>query len=226
MKTASKSKSGSKSHSIILPKDPNDGVYTYCHSERTFSLTFDDGPGALTSEILDILLANNIKATFFVIGSNVTGREHLLMRAYNEGHTIAAHSWSHRDYTTMTKAEMIADLRKTKQAIKNCIGHRPRYFRPPFGAYNELVVKTVTDAGYKFVHWNLDSEDWKLAGSSTDVLVAHFKNQIKDADHATSSWIALFHDQYHVTAEALQKIIDYVKSKHYTFITMDECCPA
>ena len=206
--------------------DPR-GVYSSCNIKGTIVLTFDDGPWSTTPRILDILLANNIKATFFVIGQNIQGNEALILRAHNEGHIIASHSWSHPDFTTLTNAQIAQELIKTESAIYSIIGASPKYFRPPYGAIDDRVIDQVVSRGYKMIMWNLDSNDWVVASSRKGTganVYSNIESRIEPyQDISQKGWIILEYDTYSVTADSLQAVIDYGNYKGYSFKTTPEC---
>ncbi|KAJ3416438.1 Endoglucanase [Chytridiales sp. JEL 0842] len=116
-----------------------------CSTMGTFTFTFDDGPSNVTPEVLDILLANNIKATFFVSPAQLTpDLTAIIRRAVKEGHTIGAHSFSHKDVTTLSDPEMFADLTVGHIKIVEATGGiAPNLFRFPYGNYNKRISKTT-----------------------------------------------------------------------------------
>jgi peptidoglycan/xylan/chitin deacetylase (PgdA/CDA1 family) len=214
--------------------DPNEnpwydprGVYSSCNIKGSLVLSFDDGPGAATLSILDTLKANNIKVTFFVIGSNIAGNESLLQRAYADGHTIGAHTWTHPDLTTLSSAQIISEMTKTSDEIFRVIGVRPKYMRPPYGNINSFVIDVVTGMGYKMILWNLDTLDWQISdqGGSAKQVSDAFVTYMSPYSSlvATKGWISLDHDLYQITAQALQTIINYVNGQGYVYRKINDC---
>lgn len=104
---------------------------TQCTDKNAWGLTYDDGPSASTPLILDFLKKNNIKATFFVVGSRITEQPAILKRAYAEGHQIGIHTWSHMNISAHTPQDLIMELKWSIKIINDTIGVVPRYFRPP-----------------------------------------------------------------------------------------------
>ena len=214
---------------VDFPEDPwfdQRGLYSSCPIKGSFALTFDDGPDILTGAILDILALNGIKATFFVTARSIAGNEFVLKRAFDEGHQIAAHSYSHADYTTMSRDEIIEDMNATSAAILNVIGRSVKFFRPPFGAYSDLVIDTVTGLGYKIILWNLDSVDFEVTnfgGSANDVYTKFYQPIQRWPNTSEKGWIALQHDQNQVSVDALQDVINLVRARGFVFRTINEC---
>ena len=202
------------------------GLFSSCDIKGTFMLSFDDGPGLYTEQILDTLKEFGIKATFFVVGRHITGRESTLLRAYQEGHLIASHTHTHPDLTTLTVDEIIDEMNQTAEAIKQVIGVYPKYMRPPYGAQNELVVSTLIGLGYKIILWNLDSKDWEvyLSSGSAQDLVSKFETELDSyPDILQKGIFALQHDLYQVTADSLSDIIADIKQRNYRFVKVNEC---
>ena len=140
-------------------------------SDKTIYLTFDDGPSYLTNQILDILKSENVVATFFVIGRSIDNYTDTVKRAYDEGHQIALHSFSH-DYKYIYSADenYFDDLNKIKTKVYNITGNNSRIIRLPGGSsntvskkYNEGIVTRITNKlnenDYYYFDWNVDSGD-------------------------------------------------------------------
>lgn len=96
-------------------------------------MTYDDGPGYYTSDLLHYLDEQKLKSTFFVVGSRVISFPSILQAEYMAQHQIAVHTWSHPALTTLSNDEIIAELGWTKKAIKDVLGVTPNMMRPPFG---------------------------------------------------------------------------------------------
>ena len=102
--------------------------------EKAVALTFDDGPDPIhTPRILNILEENNIKATFFLIGSKIETYPELVKRIYEEGHIIGNHTFSTPSYTLWNSNKIYEDIRKTNDIIYKITGKFPFFFRPPSG---------------------------------------------------------------------------------------------
>lgn len=194
-------------------------------------LTFDDGPSASgsTSKILDVLKNNNVKATFFVTGR---GPDSLIKRAYEEGHTIALHTYTHvyEDIYSSING-YFNDLDKIKNRVKKITGEDVMITRFPGGSNNavsnsnmmEKIRIEVINRGYSYFDWNVDASDaYKCAKSSVkDKKTCVYNNVVTTLSKKRAN-IVLMHDTKSYTAEALDSIIKYGKNNGYTFDVLTE----
>ena len=125
-------------------------------------LTFDDGPHrTATPDILDTLAKRGVEATFFVTGEMTAALPGTVRRISAEGHRIGNHSWSHPELTTLDRAQVGAQLRRTNEVIEQVTGDTPSEWRPPYGATNGLVEAAAQDVGLEsMVLWTVDPLDW------------------------------------------------------------------
>jgi len=169
-------------------------------------LTFDDGPHPTqTDRVLKVLDQFAIKATFFVVGRNASNRKALVRKAYEAGHRIGNHSFTHRDLTKLTEAQVRDEIAKTHDLIAAYVG-RDRIFRPPYGAHNARVDKVASSLGYRLVLWNVDTLDWS-SKYHPDKWVRHGIDQIRARDQSR----VLNHDIHKTTADHLAKFINRIK---------------
>jgi peptidoglycan/xylan/chitin deacetylase (PgdA/CDA1 family) len=125
------------------------------------ALTFDDGPGDWTEPILDVLAANDAKATFFVIGSNVEGRIDTLSRVVGEGHEIGNHTWSHPWLARDCDDERVRDeLERTSTMLAGLLGTMPRRFRAPRYDVDDRVVAVAARLGLSHTRSDVAPPDW------------------------------------------------------------------
>lgn len=112
---------------------------------KLVALTFDDGPTlGITDKVLDVLEENNVVASFFLIGQNITEQtEYLVKRAYNMGCTIENHSKTHPSMIDLTKQEILDEVNYTTERIKQVIGEKPQFFRPPYINYNQTMYDLI-----------------------------------------------------------------------------------
>ena len=106
---------------------------TQCPDKNSWGLTYDDGPGYYTPNLLQYLDEKQLKSTFFVVGSRAIQFPSTLQAEFLGQHQIAVHTWSHQPLTTLTNDEIIAELGWTKKVIKDVLGITPNMMRPPFG---------------------------------------------------------------------------------------------
>lgn len=195
----------------------------------TIYLTFDDGPSNNTSKILDILKREDIKATFFLVNFN-SSYNPAVKRIYDEGHSIGIHSYTHNYKLIYSSVSAyFDDLNKMNDKIKTITGSDTKLLRFPGGSSNTIssfnkgimttLVKEVTNAGYHYFDWNVDSSDAWSARNSNDV----YNNVINNLKNGTN--IVLMHDlsSNEKTVNVLEKIIKDAKEKGYIFanITMN-----
>ena len=124
-------------------------------SRRRVALTFDDGPdNQSTPELLDLLRAERVPATFFCIGRNVTAQPELTARIVREGHLLANHTYSHSNATNFFGVEkLVEEMTRTQSAIRDAAGVTSAFFRPPMGLSNPRVFKAATAVGLRVIGW-------------------------------------------------------------------------
>lgn len=190
-------------------------------TEKTIALTFDDGPGVSTPQILDILKDNSAKATFFTVGFNAKRFPQFVKRAYDEGHLIGNHSYSHPYMAKIPDARRLREIARTEEAIRQAIcgnepcGFRTSYFRPPYGNRSKSLQNFLSVMGYKMVLWTTSSDDCFLIkkGAGYQAIVRQtLSNLRKDKE------IVLFHDggkSRSSVVKALPLIIEGAKKMGY-----------
>ncbi len=194
------------------------------YAEKVVYLTFDDGPSDNTKEILDILKKYNVKATFFVTGHDQNHRDSI-KRAYDEGHSIGLHSYTH-DYSNIYSSTeaYFADLQAVSDMVEGITGKKSDIIRFPGGASNTIsanyskgimsqLVKMVADKGYQYFDWNVSSGDAEGNNIPKDAII---ESSCTDSMNHIN---LLFHDSSpkDTTVEALETIIQYYKEKGYQF---------
>ena len=198
-------------------------------NEKIVYLTFDDGPSENTKKIMDILAKYNAKATFFVTGRNQK-YNYLIKDAYNAGHTIGLHTYSHDYQTVYSSVEAyFDDLNKVGQMVKNEIGFVPHYIRFPGGSSNTIsrkycqgimstLTKEVIEKGYQYYDWNGDSTDASGNHVAVDKLI---RNGTLCHDNNV---MILCHDTQakDTTVQALPAIIEHYRNLGYTFKGIDD----
>lgn len=140
-------------------------------NSRALVLTFDDGPGSrLTPAILAVLAEWNVKATFFLLGKNISGREHIVRRIAAEGHEVCSHGYGHLDYWKVSPLRTIRDIRKGWDSIEAALGttHCRYPFRPPAGRLNIVSLLYLVVCGVPVVYWSVDLGDTWLNRVDTE----------------------------------------------------------
>lgn len=178
------------------------------------ALTFDDGPGKYTETLLDILDEYNVKATFFMIGSQIDDYTEAVKRMSEEGHEVAGHTWSHRQLTKLKPEEMTDQIMTTRAKIYEVAGVDTMLVRPPYGSYNDKVKKVCGDLGVILVNWSVDTLDWKSRNADKvyDAIMQDVENGA----------IVLCHDLYDTTVEAVERVIPELLEQGYQFVTVSE----
>ncbi|KAG0065794.1 Carbohydrate esterase 4 protein [Linnemannia elongata] len=221
-------------------------VYTNCVVPGTYSISYDDGPSTYTNELLDILDREQVKATFFVNGNNNgciydPAVRAAIRRAYNSGHQIASHTWSHVALTTQTPAQITTQMRRVEQALLELIGVVPRYMRPPYGdgtfapgSANDIKVQTtLTGMGYVIATWDIATGDADIDDNNTphklsDAELARLEQanvtNVVNAHPKGANHMQLMHDTYQRTVTQLTPwSITYIKGLGYKLVTVAEC---
>lgn len=190
-------------------------IYSVEREDRMVSLGFNCAwDDADVSKILNILDKEDVKVTFFVVGDWAEKYPEACRMLYDAGHEVQSHSNKHKDMTTLTREEIVADTEEAARRIGQITGVRPTLFRPPSGAYNNLLVETMDELGYLTVQWDCDTIDWK--DPTPDEMI----NRV--ARKAQPGSILLLHVGAKNTPAALPYIIDELRSQDYTFCTVSE----
>jgi len=209
----------------ILP-----GVYSECAKPGQFALTFDDGPSPFTAQLLQILDEERVPATFFVLGSQIAQPElqPSLKAAYDRGHQIAVHTYSHANLTTLTLDQVRDEMTSTDDIMRKVIGVSPFYMRPPFGDINEDTMTVLKDElDYAVVQWSLDSNDWRMTGKPKKgkSVVQSFKKVLggSGVSKANSTFISLQHDILDFSVNKTRQIIQEIRNGGFELVTVSTC---
>jgi peptidoglycan/xylan/chitin deacetylase (PgdA/CDA1 family) len=182
-----------------------------CDRAKCVSLTFDDGPGPYTAQLLDTLKGRGVRATFFMLGENVHAHRNLVRRMAMEGHEVANHTWSHPDLTGLPPAEVRSQIQRTQKAVRDASGVTPTLLRPPYGATNAEVGRAT---GMPLILWSVDTLDWRYLSVSRDTSVG-----IKEPQ---SGGIVLFHDIHKPSVQSIPKVVDGLRKRGFTLVTVSE----
>lgn len=140
------------------------------------ALTFDDGPSACTSELLDLLTERAVRATFFMVGSQLELEPEIGRRVLEAGHEVAVHSMRHLDHAQCDRADAVADVVEGAQAIERLLGVSPRLYRAPYGHFVPATLAEAERRGWNSVLWSACGEDWRPgedAASIAERLLEH-----------------------------------------------------
>ena len=179
---------------------------------KKIALTFDDGPHPrYTEELLDGLAERDVKATFFLLGQNIEGREEIIERMAREGHLIGNHTYYHVDITRLPQREACREILDTSEKITAITGQPVEYIRPPFGNWDKELECEVMMLP---IFWSVDTLDWTT--KNEDQIVQKVVTKIEEND------IILMHDSYDSTVKAALRIVDLLQAEGYEFVTADE----
>jgi peptidoglycan/xylan/chitin deacetylase (PgdA/CDA1 family) len=181
-----------------------------CMVERCIALTFDDGPGPYTEQLLRTLADHNTHATFFMVGTQVQSYPDVVRDIAAQGHQLGNHSWNHDQLTALGAQAAADNITRTNNLITETTGVAPRVMRPPYGETNQSTINAV---GMPEIIWSVDPEDWKYRDS--DYVADHV---IRHADRGD---IVLMHDIHQTTVNAVPRILDSLQSQGYTLVTID-----
>lgn len=176
-------------------------------------MTFDDGPSPFTSDLLTLLKANGIRATFFVLGKTVdqnAAYPALIRRMRDEGHQVASHSFTHPDMSTITAAERRQQIHYTETVLARELGKFPSYFRAPYLSCNAACESDINSLGYHLIDLEVDTKDFENPQDMTPS-----KNRLTTAFNASpSSVLSLQHDTVEKSATDLTPFfINLIKQK-------------
>ncbi|KAJ2928718.1 hypothetical protein H1R20_g8367, partial [Candolleomyces eurysporus] len=229
-----------------LDKRAKAQVFRSCTVPNTVALTFDDGPYSFGNDLVNMLNAAGVKGTFFLstfyhsLSASTTAdtlvrsdwvdgnnwaciynedMSRNIKHAFDTGHQIASHTWSHKDLRTLSWDQLHDEMWRVEQAIQRITGAMPAFVRPPFGDYNDLVLEAAGARGQTIANWDFDSEDGKSAtvarqkGLYDAVVAAH-----------PSSILSLQHEVHQTSVyEVLPYAIEKLKGAGYRFVTVSEC---
>lgn len=199
-----------------------DGYYLGNTNEKVLYLTFDEGyENGYTGKILDILKANNVPASFFVVTPYIKTSSDLVKRMVNEGHLVCNHSTNHPSMASTAlkgKDKFNYELENTAKVFKDLTGKdMPKFFRPPMGKYSELSLAYTKELGYKTIFWSFAYLDWDINKQPSH---EYAKKMILSRTH--NGAIVLLHAVSKTNTEILDEVIKELKAKGYRFASLEE----
>ncbi|WP_164984946.1 polysaccharide deacetylase family protein [Ammoniphilus sp. CFH 90114] len=195
------------------------------NNQKIALLTFDDGPkGQVTMKILDTLDKYNAKSIWFVNGFNY-GWDYkpspqkeqqfnsLIQEIHNRGHIVANHTWEHGNLRKQSPEKQRKEITSMNELLENITGEKPRYFRPPFGAYSDIQKQVMKEENMQWMNWSVGSLDWEYKDPEKVV------DQVLSNMHNGAN--ILMHD-FPVTAEALDPLLKELTEQGYHFVLPTE----
>lgn len=196
-----------------------DGVAAGAPVKGLVALTFDDGPGRYTYDVLALLKRHRMKATFFVLGAKAEQDPDALRQMADEGHVVAAHSWSHASMVTLSAQDLASEFDRTNAVIRDAVGRIAPLQRPPFGDFDRRTNRWSRANGMVPILWNVDSNDWQL-DSAQEVA-----RNVLEAPNLGPGAIILLHDggdDRSMTVNALPAIMDGLRKRGLRSVTIPE----
>lgn len=182
------------------------------------AITFDDGPYLLTEKYIEILKAYDVRATFFLIGVQVEKYPDEATMIIDNGYEIGIHSYGHKQLTRMSTGSMEEDFRKSLTTVRNLTETDIRFFRPPFGDFNDNIIQTAKTHKLTTILWCVDPRDWQR--NDPDQIARHV---IEKVDNGA---IVLLHEGRQGTLEALPRIIEGLWEKGFEIVSLSELLSA
>ena len=206
-----------KADPIPIPKPENKPIPkpdVDCKVVSCVALTFDDGPGDQTDRLLAALREKGVRATFFTIGKNVKANPGIVKKEAAEGHSVGNHSWDHPQLTKLTPEELRKELKNTSDSIVEAGAPAPVLMRPPYGSSNAAVLKAIGENGMAETRWDVDTEDWKNKNAAVTTQRA--------LAGARPGSVILMHDIHASSVDAVPGLIDQLRAKGYTLVTVPQ----
>jgi peptidoglycan/xylan/chitin deacetylase (PgdA/CDA1 family) len=193
---------------------------TGCQNPGQIALTFDDGPGPYTLDLLNILKSNNVQASFFLIGSQIINYPNVVQQQFMNGHIIGDHTFTHPHLPLLNMSSFNSEISLTASLVHNITGRTPKFFRFPYYDYTPAQMTYVTTVDNMIVFFdNLDTKDY----INTLTWLTTYTNTITFANPLTDSFIVINHDIYNTTVSLVNKQIQIGKQAGFRFVTLEEC---
>ena len=190
-------------------------IYSVDTNQKKVALTFDAAWGAdKTSQIVKTLSDADAKGTFFLVGFWISENKDKVKEIDSAGFDIGTHSNTHPKMSTLSAEKMREELQVSMNMITEITGKTIKFFRPPFGDYNDSLISIAGELGLKTIQWDVDSLDWK--GLSAGEILNRVKNGVKNGS------IILFHNNADHILDALPLIISFLKSEGYQMVKISD----
>lgn len=189
---------------------------------KTVALTFDDGPGRSTPQILRILANAHVEATFFNLGMNEAATPSLVRAEHTAGFALGDHTWDHKDLSSLDAAAQAREIDRERAEQASLVGTQSCLLRPPYGTYDATTLALAQERGMRVWDWSVDTEDWKADGSADSYWVHRIVTRA-EAGGAQNHPVILMHNQTGgnpATVEALPAVIKYYQARGYSFVDL------
>ena len=192
-----------------------DGKYDETKQRPMIALTFDDGPGEYTEELINCLVENNAKATFFMLGQNVEAYPEIAKELSDAGMERGNHSYSHPDLVTIGADAAAQQVSNTDAALKTATGFEATVMRPPGGSFNDSVKAAID---HPLIIWSIDTRDWATKSEDQTYQVV--------MDNAQDGSVVLMHDIHEWSVKAAIRMIPDLIAKGFKLVTVSELAEA
>lgn len=192
-----------------------DGKYDETKQRPMIALTFDDGPGEYTEELINCLVENNAKATFFMLGQNVEAYPEIAKELSDAGMELGNHSYSHPDLVTIGADATAQQVSNTDAALKAATGFEATVMRPPGGSFNDSVKAAID---HPLIIWSIDTRDWTTKSEDQTYQVV--------MDNAQDGSVVLMHDIHEWSVKAAIRMIPDLIAKGFKLVTVSELAEA
>ena len=190
-------------------------IYYVDINEKKISISFDAAWGdQYTKDILDTLDKYNVKTTFFLVEFWADKYPEMVKEIHNRGHEIGNHSANHPYMSRLSSGQIVEELKKTEDKIKGLTGQKTILFRPPFGDYNDRLIRTCRENGYYVIQWDVDSLDWKELG--VQPVVDRVVNNVKNGS------IVLFHNNAKYVTQYLPIVLEKLQKEGYKIVPISQ----
>ncbi|MFS0837547.1 polysaccharide deacetylase family protein [Paenibacillus sp. 1P03SA] len=181
-------------------------------------LTIDNGgPMGDTAKLLKTLKENNVKANFFISGSNVKAHPDFIKQLAADGHLVANHTMTHKDMNTLSDEQVRKEITDFEKLYKSITGQEVfKYFRFPYGKYSPHLLGLASDMGYTSVFWSTAMRDWEPRANGAEDPYNDIMNNLHPGN------IILMHQGSKENMEALDRILKDVKKAGYSFGLVSE----
>lgn len=192
-------------------------IYCVEQDKPLISISFDAAWGNEdTPQLLEILKKHNVKATFFMTGGWIEKYPDDVKAIAAGGHDLGNHSENHKHMSQISAEECKTELMKPHEKVKKLTGKDMIVFRPPYGDYNDTLVKVCRENGYHPIQWDVDSLDWKDYDAATII------RRVTEHKHLGNGSIILCHNGGKHTAEALDELLSTLKQKGYQLVPISQ----
>ncbi len=179
------------------------------------ALTFDDGPGERTGELLEVFEKYHAHATFFMLGQNVPSYKDEIKRMKEAGCELGSHSYDHANLSKLEEKDIKDQMKRTNKKLNDIVGQEASVMRPPYGAISDTMKSTIK---MPMILWNIDTLDWKTRNAQKTVDLVMQK--VGDGD------VILLHDIHSESVDAAMELVPKLIAEGYQLVTVSEMAAA